>query len=1124
MYGQSNQSDSQPEWRLPPRRPVGQPPEPGRPPPPPRPPNSPASYSPAMYGPISTPNPSVSPDPAPNTDPRTWGVRYNQHQIYAPPPLPPRPSSTNEQPYAYTQSQAQSPPQPLLLNTNFAPSATNHGPEAFADIQPPSAASIPPPYFPQHAAVPVPAPPPKIPQDHQAPVQQNNPPLRPLVSVSSRPPPASALNDIAPPSASALGPGTPSDWEHFGPTPGDFDDTPWFPPRRPEPMPQETAQTPPGFSTGLPNSTTIDHASDRASLAETVQGHYASSAEDTTDYYPHRDSVSPISPGSTSALNPPSPGPARPKSSNSGVSFDDRAESIDNVIDAWVRPLTPANKQTQHGQAASNPAPVQEAATASATATPTTEVRAGLTVPREVDPYEDLDPWSKSSLTRYVAMLRKETVADSDEERFKIFTAFMSKETKLREILYNIEHEAPTPQEPTPAPEPTPPPNSDDAPPPSAEDENPAYESGLIPVESEDITREDTNDNEDTGSEYSAGGRPIVAKQARRGSHWLPKLSTLPQGDTSAQLARSPSAPYSADDRAQKQVLEPLETNPPRPIYTPFQYTEGPQRGSDNLTFDRPAYQAYSDLRQASAVSGRVMSNAPLPTSRSRSTSIATSPVHNEHDETFLGVIRHRSTAYQAINRRNTTPLPLLPEALRKGRSDSVVEDLRALVWTPLDKHSESSWHVTTRGDLEKFPDDFTYIQEIIDDWEQTAKARRDELDQERSARQEDSEERIDELFNEKEIGYADIHTLEEDFRQTEARVQLEEERLEVEDFINRVFNPLDERLKEEISALRKSYDSALNQLDRDQKGKNSPVEQCSPAVTMKMVNEIHSKLEIRFQKRLEIALDCERRRKKAERRPLVFMGDTAGLRKLDGDFDRMEKRNILEAARDRDDRANRLMDSFDDAILHGLGMNQSLLDELSSKAARLDPSTLRASGLPDSEVEQILKSAATFVASLRADSEEILRSSGVADMTLNEADYNVSVAEARYANSEADVFQRLESEKQKEDAVLQKDLEDKLQSIQRSPSEIDAMVQRALEDLGQVPAPAPPAPETEAADPADQALAVPPLELRPATATPASIPTAAPERVPDADAEHQERLRKALENAKKRNAARHHQ
>lgn len=873
--------------------------------------------------------------------------------------------------------------------------------------------------------------------------------------------------------------------------------------------------------------------------------------------------MSPISPASTHG-GPQTSFPTRVDSVSSGVSsFGGRADSIDNVIDAWVKPLSPPSKPVQSDlppqihratpvaaapPAQSSPPPAQDLRVLSSPApvpAQPEEARPSTVAPREPDPYEDLDPWFKSSLTRYIAMLRKEAVADSDEERYKIFTAFTAKETKLREILYNIEHD---PQDAQPAPRITEITQKRSSP--ISNNGKPALESGLIPVESEEVrsptttNTDDGNDLDDTASEYSAGGRPLLAKRARQASQWAPKLSALPSGEIPTErLVKTPSRQFSLDDVLQNQTVEPLMTNPPRPIYTPFQYTEGPQRGSDNLTFDRPAYQAYSELRQASAVSGRIMSNVPPPILRSRSDTLPTSPATDEHNETFLGLIRDKSSAYQTSDRRATITAPLLPAPLRQGRrSDDPVEDLRAMVWTPLDKQSESSWHITTRKELEPFLDDFSYIQEAVDKWESSAQERRSKLDQERNSRQEESEAQIDDLFNGKEIGYADINTLEEDFRQSEARIQLDEEREEVDDFIEQVFNPLDERLKKEISALRKSYDSALNQLDRDHKGKSSPVEQCSPSVTMKLVNDIHSKLEIRFQKRLEIALDCERRRKKAERRPLVFMGDMASLRKLDGDFDRMEKRNILEAAKDRDDRANRLMDSFDDAILHGLGMNQSLLDELATKAALLDPTILHASNLPDSEVEQILKSAATFATSLRKDSEAILQSSAVAEVTLNDADYNVSVAEARYANSEADIFQRLEMEKKKEDAILQADLDTKLQSIQKGPREIESTIQRLLEDLKKTPKPETPAPAPTPAPvrvpakspsppaapapevvPANRQVDMLPLELRPATIAPSQTPTPPPASRPavDPEAEHKERLRKALEDAKKRNAAR---
>lgn len=870
-----------------------------------------------------------------------------------------------------------------------------------------------------------------------------------------------------------------------------------------------------------------------------------SSIPSRPEYSRRNDSISPISPVTTLAGQV-SYIPSRADSVSSHGTFQAHAESIDNVIDAWVRPLSPARKpsppiregsvsqtsstsQSNRGTPVaaapvqSSASPAQNAVTGASPAAPTPQTQGGTPAPKNSDPYEDLDPWFKSSLTRFVAMLRKEAVADSDEERFKIFTAFMSKETKLREILYNIEHEAQSTQ---PAPRLSVPTTQRSSS--SSEERKSTVESGLIPVESEELlspaaTTEDGNDIDDTASEYSSGGRPTLAKKARRGPQWQPKLSSVPSSvppgeDSTNHPPKAPTRQSTMDEDTQKHVLEPLTTSPPRPIYTPFHYTEGPQRGSDNLTFDRPAYQAYSDLRQASG-SGRVMSNAPQPTLRSRSATLS-SPAHDEHNETFIGLIRDRSSAYQAINRRNTAPLAPLPESLRRGRSSNLVDELHAMVWTPLDKQSESSWHITAREGVEQFSDDFSYIQEAIDQWENAAKPRRQKLEQERTARQEESEAQIDDLFNEKEIGYADINTLEEDFRQSEARVQLDEERQEVDDYIGKVFNPLDKRLKDEISALRKSYDSTLNQLDRDQKGKSSPVEQCSPSVTMRMVNEIHNKLEIRFQKRLELALDCERRRKKAERRPLVFMGDMATLRRLDGDFDRMEKRNILEAAKDRDDRANRLMDCFDDAILHGLGMNQSLLDELATKAAQLDPTSLRASGLPDSEIEQILKSAATFSASLRADSEAILRCSGVADMVLNDADYNVSVAEARYADSEEEVFQRLEVEKKKEDKILQDDLESKLQSIQKSPKEIEDTIQRLLRELRETPASAPVPSRADDLSPSSQPVEVPPLIIRPATGSPSQMQVL-DDAVEDPEVEHKERLRKALEDAKKRNAAR---
>ncbi|KXG47268.1 uncharacterized protein PGRI_011380 [Penicillium griseofulvum] len=1116
MYGQPSRSDppSQPEWRLPQRPSQPSQPSPGPPPPPP-PPRPPVSYSPAVpyspatYGLISNPQRLPSPSGADTT---TWGVRFNQNSG---PPLPPRPTSTNEQRYDYGPSQSHP-----SITTPF------YGSQPSPPPPPP-----PPPYTPTPPTS-VPQPPPKIPQgpQHAPAVQGDQMGRSPLPGQGAgsaamiRPYesrlPSLDTNNITSPGASALGLGSPSDWEHLGPAPGHFDDAAWFPSRKTPPLRKEEYQ-PPSSVPGDTPTAPVKNESDISARPRTDTNETLSSTISEVTQSGRATSNSPVSPCTTHGI--PTPPPLTRVDTNGSALSMGRSESIDNVIDAWVRPLSPAHKpvQPEHQDhpGALYQSPVERSQSAQTSSNSSARIAEGsrrAATPKNQDPFEDMDPWSKSSLERYVAMLRKEAVADLDEERYKIFTAFMAKETKLREILYNIEHE-PEITPPTPrATDPTPRQLS------ISYKSKPPVESGLILVSSEEIpppsvaTVTEDEDLDDVGSEYSSGGRPLLAKEARRGSQFSPSLSTVPSGAESTHLSR-PLSIMSTD--TQKQSLEPLATNPPRPIYTPFQYKEGPQRGSDNLTFARPAYQAYSDMRQA-AVNGRVMSNTPAPKSHSRSNTALISPTQN--DETFLGLIRHKSVAYSKPTEQNSPPLPLLPETLRQGRPRSLVEELRTIVLKPLDNQSESSWHITTREELEGFSDDFTYVQRATDQWEETAQARRQKLDQERMVRQDESEQHIDDLFNGKEIGYADINTLEEEFRQTEARVQLEEERQEVDDFITHVFNPLDEGLKNEISALRKSYDAALNQLDRDQQGKSPPSQRGSPSVTMKMINNMHNKLEIRFQKRLDLALDCERRRKKAERRPLVFMGDVAGLRKLDGEFDQMERRNILEACKDRDDRANRLMDSFDDAILHGLGVNQSLLDEVSSKAARLDTATLRASGLPHSELEQILKSAATFAASLRADSEAIIRSAGVADMALNDADYGVSVAEARYANSDPDIFNRLGDEKKKEDEKIQDDLNSKLQSIQKAPEQIEATIQRLLLGLHNDPHTAAPVSPVQDSFPTRPPSEVPiPPSLRPSTTSPGPASSPAPvSPSTDEDLEHKQRLLRALEAAKQRNAA----
>ncbi|OJJ42934.1 hypothetical protein ASPZODRAFT_75221 [Penicilliopsis zonata CBS 506.65] len=1092
-------------------------------------------------------------------DTTTWGVRYNQqYHGQAPPPLPPRPASTGERPYSHAQTPVGSSPSPYIATTQSPPPpppAVDHHYQA--QWAPSSAAA--PPLQPSNN---IPPPPPPVPLAYQneklqqsnlawqqppQPTYSDHPPTHhydpqvsqpppvphagPLTAVSpphntpappmvrptppTQPPPSTVYHQppptlaplvtspVAPSAASALGFGGPSDWEHFGPVAGDVDDLDAFhqrtPTQVPPPRPAANATSVHPTVVALPE---VPHTNQAPAVSPVI-------SSPSTIYK----SQAPLHPQRADTAD----------SMASTVSSEGPSDSIDGVIEAWTQPFSRREDKSPGGRNAqasmenedrlphvisqqqpfgvakhksNSPATLKEPRSkveeSSLIDSSTTKKAESTTVPTKyLDPYEDLDPWSKSSLARYVTMLRKEAVADSDEDRYKLFTAFMGKETKLREVLYNIEHE-------------------------SGKEQKPESASQAVAGSTHITERSDSaTPSVQTVNPPISSSNEIQIKVTSEESRPVSNQPAVSPSSASTSGSTDPVVP-SFNGVSHKETLEPLTSNPPQPIYTPFRYTEGPQRGSDHLTFDRPAYQAYSALRQASVESGRVMSNGPsssTPTPRSDTPSVV--PARNEHDETFIGLIREKSVAYKKKPLRKASPPPPLPGSLGNPRTSGPLNELRSLVSTPVAKQSESFWNIATRKDLEKYNNDFTYIQDAVGVWEKEAKERRTEIERGRAQRQENSETHIDTMFNDKSIGYADINVLEEEFRQTEARVQLEEERKELDDYITNLFTPLDNRLKGEISKLSAHYETILSQLDHEStRTKESTADKFHVSHTMLTVNDIYKKLEARYQKRLEIALDREQRRKKAERRPLVFMGSSPALKQLDADFDRMEKQNLLEAAKDRDERANRLMDSFDDAIMRGLGENQSTIDDIAPKLKKLDGKALKSSGLSDLEIEQVLKSVATLVESLRTDSESILHYFGVADMSLNDADYSVSVAEARYSNADEDVFHRLENEKQKEDGRIQSDLTSKLNSVRKGPAEIIAQTNDLLRAIGKTPETEPPA----LLEPPSHRTETPPVEAlltgpRPRTATLSKPPAE--------DPEHQERLKRALEEAKKRNAAR---
>ncbi|RMD44337.1 hypothetical protein DV735_g834, partial [Chaetothyriales sp. CBS 134920] len=840
--------------------------------------------------------------------------------------------------------------------------------------------------------------------------------------------------------------------------------------------------------------------------------------------------VSPIDPDTSPGSRPTAtPGPSTASSSQQGIH---RTETIDSVIGAWDQPYH-ASENPSHIQQLEKQGEVQQPPPDVARSHPQ---QAEKIVEKVVDPYSDLRPEFKASLNRYVAMLRKEAAADSDEERFGYFESFVRKELRLRSLLYGIEphlqdlHSTPKsngtptlakvdPVGPEVAPESrssesktkelppseksvVPEPVRSNAPIAASQAEASQTRSDgqaqgrssttalkppavttptLPPLKIASSATPDRLGGGDTDPEYSPG---VIESQAR----------TKPQDYNGANRLDAASASLDHPDATKASNAAPaLKFEPPRPAYEPFKYNANIQPPT------QPAHQSYSSLRKDATDSNRLLVHEPVNHPKTSPDSRTKTPDgQRDQDGNFIGLIKAHSQAVQP-GKSTTASLAPTPQlradtpnagpalsqapASRETQLGSANSALRSVLPASLPERYGLSQHPKARA-LEAriggFSDDFSFIRETVVAWDRKNREVRKKLDEERSARQAESESHIDGLFHDNEIGYADIGHLEAEFKLHEAEKRYKEDQAELDSFTKGVYEPVTERIKKEISELDTDYAVAVELLESDavaasqylraDQGKRSEM-----GFVMNSALSAFQKMETRHQKLAEADVERERRRKRLELTVLYTNGDTQGVKKVEQEFAAAEKRQVLHEARARDRRANSFMDTIDHAAVRGLGDNQTYMDDLLARIRPVKEMVLREPSNIPQEVyapdgpRDSLSLAQRTIDFVLTDSQKLLNLSSDVDKLLNEADYFVSVAEARVSNADQVTYQRLAEEKQKEDAKILNDTNSRLSSIGKTPEAAIALIREVVDKVGD-------------------------------------------------DPEHRERIKKALEAAKKRN------
>ena len=683
------------------------------------------------------------------------------------------------------------------------------------------------------------------------------------------------------------------------------------------------------------------------------------------------------------------------------------------------------------------------------------------------DPYAGLDAWGKASLNRYIAMLREESQAQSDWDKLNIFTVFTTRETRLRAVLYGAEN-GPVPDRAAAGPtgsikraSTTAFHSASKALPALPKEESRevgSHVNGHAKKASTKLSAAGVRDalksnptspqapdtstpssigdahamvGSPTGVQYSPGGRPIVPRVPN-----VDRMSYTSEPESLAVVAvgKFPSVESSMDLPIPSSIAHNDEQSAGdnSSIYKPFKYIEG-----------RSEAHNYAANRQ----SKRQSQFRPYAAKRTGS---------DEYREMFL------------IDKPNTESTILADQTARPiVRPDEEADpDLRRFVradFDPLlsvlpasgDIHPRSVQLSDLKQQIDAVPDDFSFIHQSVVAWDMKARRRREISERERQARQAESEQRIDALFDDHEIGYGDISELESGFKRSEAARKADEDRSEYKTFVTEVFGVVWARLHYEIDQLNPHYTEYTKKLNDTTAGKDmfdTSGIRFALAPTMDSLLTLHQKLEIRYQKAFEAVLERDRRLKKTELSPWYSLGNVSKVKQLEKQFEDAEKKAIVEYCRQRDIRANNLMDVLDQNTLRGVGANQDYMEMVMKAVRRIASGRAFASqpgaGEPGVGLEEVTK-AKSVTKALATSSEQIVQTFHVADMLLNAADYELSVAKAKLSGADAMTFQTLKEERAKEDQKLMRDLEHRLALIREDSRRTHDEIVKLLLFLG---------------------------------------------------------------------------
>ncbi|KAF2456637.1 hypothetical protein BDY21DRAFT_345683 [Lineolata rhizophorae] len=514
---------------------------------------------------------------------------------------------------------------------------------------------------------------------------------------------------------------------------------------------------------------------------------------------------------------------------------------------------------------------------------------------------------------------------------------------------------------------------------------------------------------------------------------------------------------------------------------------------------EKTVYKPYVPPQQESSISDAGTTSLAQASPRSSiSFPGGKSKRHRPHAEIFLGDEPNRTEESKANPVASIDGLagpkledPLSPPPLQISKASNppaLAEDNKLSTHTAAFEHlhelsSILSEHITDAAQfplsghpllahladiLRAHPQNFDFMSSLAAAHDSKASLRRRQLQAERERRQSENEVRTDELYNNQEIGYGDISTLENEFREKERKLKVLEDRDEYELYVKDVFSPIYHRLQSEIGALMEGVVGAERAVIGAAVGLSGlrvkPQVQSSSSTTADLspyplvpalgaLADLHAAVEERHARVAAAITERDRRYKRTEIGPLYEAGDIAQMRNVEKHFEVAERSTALKAAQDRDGRVRRLVNVVDEAVVRGVKAGEEATDEVLEILRKIQADVHKdghgwASMNEDERAKKdaVLSQARLVLSGLAATNQELMCAFHKVETTLNDADYEIGVTKARLDGADAAVFDKLMAKKAAEDKKLAEDLSKRINIVEEEKVEFEELLGQLMD------------------------------------------------------------------------------